>query len=141
MQVLLNRADLLPEVAADSGVQSRERFIKQENPGFCHEGARQGHALLLAARELMGVLLFVPRQFHQSDGVSDLFRCFRGRHPVHFEAESDVFRGRHVGKKRIALKHHADAALLGLDVGDVGTADINRPGVRRFKAREAPQKR
>ena len=67
----------------------------------------------------MGVLLFVPRQFHQSDGVSDLFRGFRGRHPVHFEAESDVFRGRHVGKKRIALKHHADAALLGLDVGAV----------------------
>jgi hypothetical protein len=36
--------------------------------------------------------------------------------PATLEAESDILRYRHIRKERIGLEHHADIALVGLQI-------------------------
>ena len=139
MQILLNGTDLFTQVSANASIQRRQGFIKQQDARLGYQSARQRHALLLSAGQLMRILLFVSCQFHQSDGVLDALFDHIRRHLRHLEAERDVFQGRHVGEQRIALKHHPDVALLSLRVRDVFAIHADRAGVGHFKARETPQ--
>jgi hypothetical protein len=40
---------------AQGGVQVGQRLVKQEHLGLAHDGAANGHALALAARQLLGL--------------------------------------------------------------------------------------
>jgi hypothetical protein len=53
---------------------------------------------------------------------------------THLQAKADVLRHVHIGKQRIALKHHADAAFLRRLVGDFIAADADAARGRGFKA-------
>ena len=61
--------------------------------------------------------------------------------PLHLQTEGDVFGGRHVGKKSVALKHHPDAALLRLGMRDVFAVDEDAARIWRLKTGKAPQQR
>src|SRR3712207_5102383 len=54
-QLLLKPADLSPELFAQKRIEVAERLIEKQGLGFHDERPRQGHALLLAAGELVGV--------------------------------------------------------------------------------------
>ncbi len=58
----LDAADLVAQLGAHLGVEGRERLVEQQHLGLDRQGAGQRHALLLAAGELVGVLVGVrPR--------------------------------------------------------------------------------
>ena len=56
----------------DDSVQGGQGLVQQENPGFHHQGAGQGHPLLLAAGELVDALAQVLPQAQQVDELIHL---------------------------------------------------------------------
>src|SRR5262249_21257721 len=72
-------------------------------------------ALLLAARELVGVAALEPRQVDQRQGLLDALLRRRGREPAQLEPEHDVLEYGLVRPHRIVLEHHAHAARLRRD--------------------------
>ena len=57
------------------------------------------------------------------------------------EAEGDVVRDPHVGKERIVLHDHRQAALVRRQVGHVGAADVNAPRSWPDEAGDGSQRR
>ena len=64
-QPLLDAPDLGAHLLAQLGVQVGERLVHQQHLGLHHQGAGQGHALLLPAGELVGGALLQAGQLHQ----------------------------------------------------------------------------
>ena len=62
MQALLQTADFLAHVAAQSRIEIAQRFDEQQHTGIQHQRTRQRDPLLLAARELAGQALVVADQ-------------------------------------------------------------------------------
>ena len=107
-----------------------------------HQCARNRHALLLAARELIGVGTgFIAhadafKQFHSAGFGAILapvvnLDCGKGHVPEH----------RHVGEEVELLEHHADTCanlvLVGTRVGDIGIAQPNLAVIDLFKQVDA----
>ena len=61
----LHRAHGLAQLDADLGVERAERFVQQQNGGLVRQRTRDGHALLLTARELARVALVVALEGDQ----------------------------------------------------------------------------
>ena len=57
------------ESFAQRDVEAREGFVEQQDGGTRREGARDGHALLLASRELGGVRLGAVVEAHELQGL------------------------------------------------------------------------
>ena len=79
-ELALEPADLRAHLDADLGVEVRERLVEQQDVRIQHQRARQGHPLLLAARELARIAGLEP-------GQVDLASPSR-------EARADLLRGR-----------------------------------------------
>ena len=67
--------------------------------------------------------------------LGDLALDLRRLRADHLQRKADVLRHRHVRVERVALEHHGDVALAGLEVGDVlavhqhaAAADRLQPG-------------
>ena len=92
--------------SAPSGSSSKSRFGR-----FC-QGARQGHPLALAPRNLMGFALrkFVqsrqPQHFRHALRLTALLRVFAP------QAKRNIFPNRQMRKQRIGLEHHVYGALV-----------------------------
>ena len=103
--------------------------------------ARDGHALLLAAGELVGELIGLAVQSHQLENVGDaLFRLARrGAHGAHGKAQ--IFIDRFLLDQAEILKDHADgpAQQRDLPVGnvvEVEAVDHQSAAARQDLARE-----
>ncbi len=57
------------------------------------------------------------------------------------QAKGQVLFNRHIGKQRIMLEHHADAAMLRFNRGDIPAIDADGALVGRRKPRHRAQKR
>ncbi len=135
----LQHADLLAQLHAHFGVQGGKRLIEQEDPRLDRQGPRQGHALLLAAGHLVGVL-------GRFGSEPDQLQLFHGpgptglaRHLAHAQPEGHVLPSRHVGEEAVALEHHAHVAPLGRNAGLVHPVDENPARIDRFEAGQDPQ--
>ena len=100
--------DPLPQILADLGVERSERLVEKENARLGGERPRERDALLLPARKLCGVAPGKVSELHHGEkvpharfngGFGELLRALS-----HRQAESDVFRGRHVPEERVVLK-------------------------------------
>ena len=121
--------------SADSG-SSSSRIC-----GLGRERAGERDALLLAARQLIGIALGELRQLDHRQHLVDA-RLELGRRPARdLEAEADVGGDRHVGKQGVGLEHHADRALVGAQMGHVLAVDANFARARRLEARDHAQSR
>jgi hypothetical protein len=69
VEALLQAADFLAHLAAQARVQVAQRLVEQQHRGLQHQGPRQRHALLLAARELAGQALVVADQADVLQGL------------------------------------------------------------------------
>ena len=107
--------------------------------GLRRERAGQRHALLLAAGELVGIAVAELRQLDEAEHLGDARVDLGLRHAGDLQAEGDVLRDRQVGEQRIGLEHHADVALVRLEVGDVLAVDqdacrpvgVSKPAIMR----------
>ncbi len=108
----VDAADLGPHLEAELGVEVGERLVHQHERRLDDDGARDGDALLLAAGELAGELVFLALEADQGDRLVDAARRLGLRHAAHHQAEADVLAHRHVREQGVVLEHHAEAALL-----------------------------
>src|SRR5712691_3032908 len=140
----LKSADLDAKPLADLGVQIGERLVEQQHARLHHEGAGQGHALLLAAREGRGL----PPRY--SCGVADLHEVKGGHDPesdlgrreaLAPETVGDVVEDAHVGPERIVLEDHGRPPRLGRQGGDVVAAEEDAASIDGDEARDGPEQR
>ena len=100
-------ADLLAQLR----VQRREGFVQQQQARLGRQCPGQGHALLLAAGELVGVAAAHAGQAHQVEQLLDPGAALVRRPAV--QAEADVGGHVQVREQGDVLEHHAHPALLG----------------------------
>ena len=110
---------------AQFGVEVRQGLVKQEHLGVSHNGAAHGHALALTAREFAGVTLEQGVQVQNAGGVGHTVFGGFGIGFAQAQRKRHVFAHRHVRIKRIALKHHGNVAIFGLEVVDDGVVNAD----------------
>jgi len=105
-------ANLEAHLLAQVGVEVAERLVEQQRLGLDHQGARQRHALLLAAGKLPRIAVgqrLQPRR-RQDTGEPAVDR--RLVEPADLQAVGDVLRHRHMWPQGIALEDHRHVAAL-----------------------------
>ena len=124
---------------AQSFVQRAQRFIQQQQLGLAHQGARQRHALALAAGELIGGAALQPFEPHRGQHGLDRAAQRRLRQLQLAQAIGDIVEDIEMRKDRVGLEHHVGGpqmrrhAVHGLAIDDDGAA------VRRLEAGDHPQ--
>jgi hypothetical protein len=116
---LVQLADLGAHLHAHLGVQVGERLVEQERLGLAHDGAAHGHALALAAGQLLG---FALQQVLDAQDVRRLAHAgvdLRLGIAAQLQAEGHVLVDAHVRVERVVLEHHGDVAVLGRHVVDL----------------------
>ena len=109
------------------GIQVGKRFVKQEDPGFPHDGAAQCHALPLAAGKSLRLAV------QQMGDVEDFGRFLHPlfnlilRRLAQLQAECHVVVNRHMRIQRIVLEHHGNIAVFRSHFIDQPIADIKLP--------------
>ncbi|MNF52681.1 hypothetical protein D3C84_340350 [compost metagenome] len=120
-------------------VQRAHGFVEQQQLRPLGQRAGQGHALALAAGELVRLALGVLGHVHQLEHLFDAGVDFTLGQTVLLEAEGDVLGHRHVREQGIGLEHHVDRPLVGRHVGDVHAVEQDAPFGRPFEACEHAQ--
>ena len=124
----LQKLDLGAHLDPELGVEVRERLVEEEDLGLADEGAADGDALPLPARE-------VPRACGRGGD-----RGRGGARPrprardvalgaAHAQGVADVLAHGHVRVEGVVLEHHGDVAQTGAAVGDLARADAIRPAL------------
>ena len=126
-QRLLQLADLQLHLLAQRGIQVRQRFIQQQHVGFDHQRPGQGHALLLAARHLLGQAVGVLGQAHPRQCLAHAAGGVGFVHLAHLQPEGHVLRHGHVREQGIVLEHEAHVAPVWRQAGHVAPAHRNPP--------------
>ena len=133
IKLLLQFADLIAHAAPQVGVEVTQRLVKQQHLRLEDQGARQRHALLLAAGDLIDIAVFESFQIDHRQRLFHPRFHVAARHAKHFQAVADVIPQRHMREQGVRLKHHTDIALLNGAMGDVFTVDVNLPFARFFQ--------
>jgi hypothetical protein len=63
-ELVVQAADLEAHFLAQIGVEVGQRLIQQQHRGLHHDGARQGHALLLATGQLRRIAVCQMAEMH-----------------------------------------------------------------------------
>ena len=87
-----------------------QRLIQQKQSRLCHQGARQGDALLFAAGEFAGLTRAQRLDVKRGENAIDALLAVRGRKCG--EAIGDIFFHRKMGEERERLKNIGGAAVL-----------------------------
>ena len=122
--------DLAPRMDAEVGVEVGQRLVHQEGAGLAHHGARQRHALALAAGHLAGLAveqvrrssarppsratsraISAPDGFPARQQAADERQALRRREAAHGERHGDVLARRQMRIERVGLEHHGDVAV------------------------------
>jgi len=99
---------LIDAVRAD-GIQPGGGLVIQDDAGLEHDGAGEGDAFALSARELGGELVLDTFEVDQFEGVADFLQSFRrGERGVFDEREGDVVGDAHGIKESGELEKKAD---------------------------------
>jgi hypothetical protein len=94
-----------------SRVEVSRRFVGKENRWFADEGACDGDALALSARELIRSVIESIAESHLAQGFGCALAAFGRRHaPIH-ERLHDVLQGGLTRKKMKTLKYEADFSV------------------------------
>ena len=123
LQLLLVAADLHLHLRPELAIEIGERLVEQQQGGPRDQAAGKGHALLLAARELVGIAAFQPLQPQQRHHPLQLLVAPGLGRILHAQGKDDVLRDGLMGEEQEVLEHHADVAAIGRQIGDVLSAD------------------
>ena len=75
---------------AQLGVEIGQRLVEQQYVGFDHQGACQGHALLLSARQFARQAVRQALESHQAQDLRELGGDLRLRELAHSQPKRDV---------------------------------------------------
>ena len=111
--VALERLQFGLHLAAKIGVERGEGLIEQQEKGPVHQGARQRHALLLAAGEFRGSRARPVRHFHHGQGLSHARPGLFARDAANAQAVGHVFLDAQVREERVVLENGVHPAAIG----------------------------
>ncbi len=139
--LLLQVHELELRLLAQLLVERRQRLIQQQHLGATDEGARQRHALALAAGELVRAALPERAELHHVERLLDALLLDRLVERQTAQAVADVVLHRHVRKQRVRLEHHVDGPLVRRHRAHFGPVDADAAAARVCEARQHPQQR
>ena len=126
-------------------VQVAGGLVGQQKSRAVHQRTGNGHALLLAARELTGPVVHAIGQPH---GVQHLGGCLAGVGlSGHLQRQGGVVQRAQAGQEVKTLEHDADAVApqigqtVGVQAAQVHAIHPDLPSRRPFKARQQEQQR
>ena len=99
------------QLASDERVQGAERLVHQQDVGICRDGARQAHALLHAARQLMRKAFAPAGQFNPRQRALCRFQTGLARHAANLQGHGHVVTHVAVWHQAKVLKHHGHAPV------------------------------
>ena len=111
-KALLQRADLVAQMAAYASVQRRQRLIEQQRARVDGQRTGQCHALLLAARQLAHRPVLKTLQAHQLQQLHCLLAPCSQVHAAQLETVRHIAEHMQVREQRVVLEHHAHAAQV-----------------------------
>ncbi len=120
---LLDGPQFGAHMLAQFKVERGERLVEQHHLGFHGEGAGDGDALLLPARELVDALVGGVRQRDEVEELLGALSPLVLRDAADLEPEGDVFPDAHQRKQREVLEDKRGGAAIGADAGQVLAAD------------------
>ena len=138
-RLLADAADFRAHLEAQFRVEVRKRLVEQEALGPDDESARERDALLLAARELVRLVVRAVGHPHHLQCLGDAPLPLGGRDFAKLQSKGDVLAHGHVRPQGVALEHHAGVALVGREIRDIRVADPDRAAVRDAEARDAAE--
>ena len=120
------------QLVADKRIERGKRFVHQQDRRVGRYGARQAHALLHAARELVRVFEVPSGELHRLDSLPGNLTALVFSDASHLQSERYVVPDVAVGHQGHVLENHADG--FGADLTqflrahgtDVSALDINR---------------
>jgi len=119
----LEGAHLALHLVAQLFVERAHRLVEEQDAGFGDEGAGEGDALALAARQLMDTAAGLAGQPHQVERRLRLLAPLFGRHLAQLEAVFDVLDDAHMREQRIVLEDRRHRAVIGGKPAHVDAAD------------------
>ncbi len=108
-------------------VERAQGFVEQDEFRLEHQGARQRHPLLLAARQLPRPAVTASAEVDDVEHVVDLPADLVPGHVPAPQAERHVLKDVHVREECVGLEHHVHVALVGRHPGDVPASEPHRP--------------
>jgi len=142
---VVQAAHLEAHLFAQIGIEIRERFVQKQCLGLDDEGARERHALLLAAREFARVTVGEPTQVGRIQNRGEFAIDGGAVELAQLKSIGDVFGNRHVRPQRVTLKNHRHVAPLRRQRARRGgyqlIADPYFARRRLDEARDQPQRR
>ena len=100
-------------------VQRAERFVQQQDPRRIDQAARNGHALLLAARKLVNAAALKPLEADRFEHFEHFGPQLFLRHLFQPQAKRDVLKHIEVREQRVLLEHRVHLPLIRRQRGDV----------------------
>ena len=145
MQLIVQAAQPAAQLFAHLGIQSAKGFIQQQHLRLHGQGAGQGDALALAARQLGRKALGHPVQLHQREQLhhpgADLRLAGALFFGLHAQAKGHVVKHGHVLEQGVVLKHKTHAALAHMHPCGVLPGKVDAAAVRRFQPGDDAQQR
>ena len=138
-EAAVDAAYLVLHLLAQVAVERAERLVHQHQARLEHQRAGNGHALLLAARQLRGAALLEPLQPHQLQRPAHALAALRGRDPAHFQRKGQVPFHRQMREQRVVLEHHTDVALPRRQIVHRAPGDADAAGGRHLEPRQHHQ--
>ena len=106
LEALLQLQQLLLQVLANQRIERGKRLVHQQNVGIGGKGTGQPHALLHAARELMGVFVGPALQPDQGQLLMHDALAFCLGRAAQLQTQAHDFRHRPPGQQGKLLEHH-----------------------------------
>ncbi len=140
-QLLLVAADFHFHLVAQLAVEIGQGLVEQQQRRMGDEATAERHALLLAARELIGIAIHQPTQrqhaFRPLQPLLDFLLGLIG----HAQREGQVLAHGTMREQQEFLKHHADTALVRGQVRDIDAGKPDASRGRSVQSRNQPQQR
>ena len=140
-EVALEALDLGAHLEPELGVQVRERLVHQERMRLADDRAGQRDPLALPAGELPRHTLEQVVDVEHPRHLGRARQALLAGHLPHPERVTDVVGHVLVRVEGVALEHHRDVAVLGLESGHVAIADQDATRRRLFQAGKDPKRR
>jgi hypothetical protein len=136
----LQELDLGPHLDAQLGVEVRQGLVEEEHLRVAHQGAPDGHALALAARQVPRLAVEIRVEAQQARGLIHPLGNGGAVHAVDAHSVADVVAHAHMGVERVVLEHHGGVALARPGMGHVAPGDGDAPRCHRLEPRKHPQR-